>query len=38
MKSKDVQDIVLSKYPDRDTSTKSFRHLNGGLGLATIKR
>ena len=38
MKRKDVKDIVLSKYRDEDTPTKIFRHLNGGVGLATIKR
>ena len=38
MKSKDVQDIVLSKFRDGDTPTKIFRDLNDGLGLATTKR
>ncbi|CAF2046656.1 unnamed protein product [Rotaria magnacalcarata] len=38
MKSKDIQDIVLSKYLNGDTPTKFFRDLNGGVGLATIKR
>ena len=35
MTSKDVQDIVLSKYRDGDTPIKIFRDL---VGLATIKR
>ncbi|CAM4980305.1 unnamed protein product [Rotaria socialis] len=38
MKSKDIQDIVLSKYLNGDTPTKIFRDLSGGVGLATIKR
>ena len=38
VKSKGVQDIVLSKYRDGDTSTKIFRHLNAGVGLVTIER
>ncbi|CAM4772621.1 unnamed protein product [Rotaria magnacalcarata] len=38
MKSKDIQDIVLSKYLNGDTPTKFFRDLSGGVGLATIKR
>ncbi|CAM4828437.1 unnamed protein product [Rotaria magnacalcarata] len=38
MKSKDIQDIVLSKYRNGDTPTKIFRDLSGGVGLATVKR
>jgi len=38
MKSKDLQNIVLSKYQNSDTPTKIFHDLNGGIGLATIKR
>ncbi|CAF1494370.1 unnamed protein product [Adineta ricciae] len=38
MKSKDVQNIVLSKYQNGDTPTEIYRDLNGGVGLATIKR
>ncbi|CAF3950860.1 unnamed protein product [Rotaria magnacalcarata] len=38
MKSKDLQNIVLSKYQNGDTPTKTFRDLNSGIGLRTIKR
>jgi hypothetical protein len=38
MKSKDLQNIVLSKYQNGDTPTKIYHDLNGGLGLTTIKR
>jgi transposase len=38
MKSKDLQNIVLSKYENGDTPTKICRDLNGGVSLATIKR
>ena len=38
MKSKDVQDIVFSKYRDGDTLTKIFRDLSDEVGLAIIKR
>ncbi|CAF5180072.1 unnamed protein product [Rotaria magnacalcarata] len=38
MKSKDLQNIVLSKYQNGDTPTKNFRDLNGGIGLRTVKR
>ena len=38
MKSKDLQQVVFRKYEDGDSPTKIFRHLNGSLGLATIKR
>ena len=37
MKRKDLQNIVLSKYQQGDTSTKIHHHLNGGMSLATIK-
>ena len=32
------RDIVLPKYQDEDTSTKVLIDLNGGVGLAKIKR
>ena len=38
MKSKYLQNIVLSKYQKGDTSTEIHRHLNDGISLATIKR
>ena len=38
MKSKDLQEVVLSKYQNGDTTTKSHRDLNGGIGLRTIER
>ena len=38
MKSKDLQNVVLSKYRKGDTPTQIFRDLNGGVSLATIKR
>jgi hypothetical protein len=38
MKSKDLQQVVFSKYEDGDGQTKIFRDLNGCLGLNTIKR
>ena len=37
MKSKDLQNVVLSKYQNGDTTTKIHRDLNGGIGLTTIK-
>ena len=37
MKSKDLQNIVLSKYQKGDTPTEIHPHLNGGISLATIK-
>ena len=37
MKSKDLQNIVRSKYQKGDTVTEIHRHLNGGISLATIK-
>lgn len=38
MKSKDLQNIVLSKYKNGDTPTEICHDLNGGVSLATIKR
>ena len=38
MKSKDLQNIILSKYQKGDTTTEIHRHLEGGIRLATIKR
>ena len=39
MKSKDLQNIVLSKYrKDEIPTTEIHRALNGGISLATIKR
>ncbi|CAF1513704.1 unnamed protein product [Rotaria magnacalcarata] len=38
MKSIDFQNIVLSKYQNGDTPTKTFHDLNGGIGLRTIRR
>ena len=38
MKSKDLQQVVFRKYEDGDNPTMIFRHLNGSLRLATIKR
>ena len=38
MKSKDLQNIVISKRQNGDGSTKIFRHLTGGLCLKTVKR
>ena len=38
MKSKDLQKVGLSKYQNGQTTTKIHRHLNGGIGLTTIKR
>ena len=37
MKSKDLQNIVLSKYQKGDTPTETHRHLNCGISLATTK-
>ena len=38
MKSKDLKDIVPSKYQKNDTpTTEIHRDLNGGISLATIK-
>ena len=38
MESKGVQNIVLSKYRKGDTPTEVHCYLNGGIGLATIKK
>ena len=38
MKSKDLQNIVLSKSQSGDTPTQIYRDLNGGIGLRTIER
>ena len=38
MKSKDLQNIVLSKYENGDAPTKISRDLNGGISLVTVKR
>ena len=38
MKSKDVQEIVRSKYEKGETPSKVYHDLNGALGLRTIKR
>jgi hypothetical protein len=38
MKSKDLQNVVLSKYNSGDHPRKIFRDLNGGLALSTVQR
>ena len=38
MKSKDLQNIGLSKYQKGDNPTEIHRHLNGEISLTTIKR
>ena len=38
MKSKGVQNVVLSKYQNGDTPTKIYHDLSGAIGLRTIKR
>ena len=38
MKSKDLQNIVLSKYQNGDTAGKIYRGLDDAIGLRTIKR
>ena len=38
MKSKEMQNLVLSKYNNSDRPTKIFRDLNGVISLATIER
>jgi len=38
MKSKDLQELVLSKYENGDGPTKIFQHLNGVISLPTIER
>ena len=37
MKSKDFQNLVLSKYQNGNGPTKSFRDLNGSVSLWTIE-
>ena len=37
MKSQDLQNTALSKYPKGDIPTEIHCHLNSGIGLATIK-
>ena len=37
MKSKDLQNIVLSKYNSGDHPRKIFRDLNGGLAWRTVQ-
>ena len=38
MKSKDLQNVVLSKYQNGDTPTKIYRDLSDAIVLRTIKR
>ena len=38
MKSKDLQNVVLSKYQNDNTPTKIYHHLSGAIGLRIIKR
>ena len=38
MKSKDLQNVVLSKHQNGDTPTKTYHNLRGAMGLKTIKR
>ncbi len=38
MKSKDLQQVVLSKWKNGEYSTKVFRDLGGAVSLGTIKR
>ena len=38
MKSKDLQKVELSKYHEGHKTTKFHRHLNGQIGLTTIKQ
>ena len=38
MKSKDFQNLVLSKYQNGDGPTKIFREFNGSISLRTIER
>ena len=37
MKSKDLQNIILSKYQKSDTRTEIHHHLNDRISLAAIK-
>ena len=38
MKSKDLQNVIFSKYQNGDTLTKIYHDLNGAIGLRTMKR
>ena len=38
MKSKDFQNLLLSKYQNGDGPTKIFRDLNGSVSLQTIEQ
>ncbi|CAF1523075.1 unnamed protein product, partial [Didymodactylos carnosus] len=38
MKSKDFQNLVLSKHQNGDTPTKIYRDLKGGIGRGTVFR
>ena len=38
MKSKDLQNVVLSKYQNADTPTKIYHDLSGAISLRTIKQ
>ena len=38
MKSKDLQNVVPSKYQNDDTPTKIYRDWSGAMSLRTIKR
>ena len=38
MESKDLQNIILSKYQNGDTPTKIYRDSNGERGLRTIEK
>ena len=38
MKSKDLQNLVLSKYKNGDGTTKIFQDLNGIISLSTVER
>ena len=38
MKSKDLQNVVLSEYQNGDTPTKIYHDLSGAIDLRTIKQ
>ena len=38
MKSKDLQNLVLSRHQNGNTPTKIYHDLSGAIGLRTIKR
>ena len=38
MKTKNLQNVVLSKYQNDDTPTKIYHNFSGAIGLRTIKR